>query len=649
MQTKYLLTLAFTFLLSNVSMAAPISRAQAQATAQAFAWQKGWIATGGMKNAPVHRVTTNSTATPRSSEQEHQPYYIFNVDGGQGFVIIAGDDNTTPILGYCEQTSFDTDNIPDNMRGWLENIEEEMESLNNVANHHANTPFAVANTALNTPPSATPYSSVAPLLTSGWDQGIPYNALTPNHYVTGCLATAMAQVMRYHQWPAQTVKEIPAYTTKTEKIQLKKLPITTFDWDDMYDTYSGEDNGDAVAKLMLYAGQSLKMDYTAQSSGAQDKDFPTALRKYFGYSEQTTLAYRLDYSIAAWNELLQHELSEDRPIIYCGSSSGGRHCFVCDGFNDEGLYHINWGWGNRYDGWFRISVLSPGTTDMAGASSTLDGYAAAQTAIVNMRPPLDDDTPALENMTLGNLTIVDDMLSFVMKNVSQTLDMGFASILPGSDDLEVMVWETVEPVKLSKSATCRVAVSEILAQSDATQLFMAPVYRISGEGDFMRLHATQYYIELRRTDSGYDYIIHPVPLLSATDIHFNEQTSNRLDFTLYNEGDEYNGQLYLFASQSETKGSYKAFTTVAAANGESQQLSFWFTPVSLEKLTVYIATDKNGEQVIGQRTFGVATGLCPAERDDADINQHVYDLMGRRVSLRSTPYYILLLSDKNVS
>lgn len=196
---------------------------------------------------------------PRNAQQASQPFYVFNAEGQQGFVIVSADDRTVAILGYSHSGNLDTDNLPDNLREWLEGYAHELEWLQAQENYQPATQQV-----------QHPSDVVSPLLTCQWNQSEPYNLMCPmdgnSHSATGCVATAMAQVMYYHRWPQDPTTSIPSYTTRTRQISMPELPPTTFNWSQMKDTYSTNETGaaaDAVAEPMLYCGQSVKMDYTA--------------------------------------------------------------------------------------------------------------------------------------------------------------------------------------------------------------------------------------------------------------------------------------------------------------------------------------------------------------------------------------------------
>lgn len=309
-------------------------------------------------------------------------YYVFNVGEGQGFVIAAADDRIPAVLGYSSNGKFDPQHMPENMKAWLQGYNDQMAYLN----EH---PEAAA------PQKTVSGGSIAPLLQSEWDQGNPYNLLCPEdggqHSVTGCAATAMAQVMYFWQWPKQTVAEIPGYKSSDKGFVLPAIPAgKSIDWENMVPKYTGGETDaqkQAVAELMLLCGTAVQMDYSANSSAASTSYVADAWVNYLDYDAATIYENRSSYRLAAWNQKVYDELAAGRPVLYAGQSSGGGHAFVIDGYDGDDFFHVNWGWGGWCnDGSFLLSILDPGSNSGIGASSSTDGYSYDQGAIFGAQP-----------------------------------------------------------------------------------------------------------------------------------------------------------------------------------------------------------------------------------------------------------------------
>lgn len=294
------------------------------------------------------------TYTEESSvKADAAAFYVFNYDGG-GFVIVAGDDRAEEILGYGDGY-LDMEKIPANMRWWLSTYKEQIDFL------FKNPGIKVKKLSESTS-TLRASTVVSPLLTCIWDQDAPFYNQCPTrsgvHCLTGCVATAMAQVMYYWKYPAQA-PALSAYTTSTRRISMPALSATTLDWNNMIDDYTGSytnAQGTAVATLMLYCGQSCYMDYDTESnggSGAYTDDQLTGM-KAFGYNSGATYVQRANYTDAQWTAMMLEDLQAGRPILYGGDDGTYGHAFVVDGYNGS-KYHINWGWSGIDNNYFAIS------------------------------------------------------------------------------------------------------------------------------------------------------------------------------------------------------------------------------------------------------------------------------------------------------
>jgi hypothetical protein len=345
--------------------ASPISLQQVQNSVQSFIKQRG----GSLTASSLHRVQVGTSRTA-----ELQPYYVFNIDDANGFVIASGDDSTPAILGYSDEGRFDAEDIPDNVQWWLDEYARQIKFLQDHGAPAARFPRVTSN-----------HSSIAPKLTSKWGQYEPYNTYCPiideEHCSTGSVATALAQVMYYHRARSvkQTVREIPAYTTWTKHFSIDAIPAgSAFDWDNMVDEYnntSTEAQKQAVARLMQYCGAAVQTDYDLNESYASMLELQ--LTKYFKYSSKVNSKWRSGYSDAEWDEMVYTELKSNRPVLYSGyNDKSESHAFVCDGYDENGFYHINWGWGGLCDGYFLLTVNDSGN-DMLS-------YPYSQCAVFNV-------------------------------------------------------------------------------------------------------------------------------------------------------------------------------------------------------------------------------------------------------------------------
>lgn len=321
--------------------------------------------------------------------------YVFNVAGNNGFVVVSNDDRATSILGYADSGCFDETAMPENMQAWLQGYADELATLDNSG-------LAATQSTGGSHYYAAPgvKTAIAPLIQTLWNQDSPYNDLCPvysgtNKSATGCVATAMAQAMYFTETQAgnsstTTTAEIPGYTPSGLSAQPAIPAGTPLSWSNMQLTYPAVGTeaqksaaNTAVAQLMYYCGVSLEMAY-GQQSGTQTSKVASSLRNYFGYDATTTFVIRSSYTYLDWINLMYYELSQGRPVVYGGQSTGGGHCFICDGYQSEDYFHINWGWGGISNGYFKLSALSPNEQGIGGSTST-DGYHYGQEAVIGIQ------------------------------------------------------------------------------------------------------------------------------------------------------------------------------------------------------------------------------------------------------------------------
>ena len=362
-----------------IAWAGEVSEEEARQQAQTFLAQRGKHSSIVSKMRVASRGRRVKSATPSTSPS----YYIFNVGDDNGFVIVSGDDRTDTILGYADEGSLTEADMPEALKLWLQSYDEQIAWLDS----HPQAKKVAKKAAIR--------KAIAPLIQTLWDQGAPYKNNCPvineKKAPTGCVATTMAQIMYYYKYPTDPCAAIPSYTTRTNKINMPELAATTFSWNDMTMTYSDASNAiakDAVAKLMQYCGSAMEMDYKESSSSAYSSSIAYALTTYFGYDTGAQYTYRRHYSYAGWLALIYNELAAHRPVALGGTSVGGGHSFICDGYDTDDYFHINWGWGGSSNGYFRLSLLSPYEQGVGG-SSTLDGFNYSVDAVIGIQPPQD--------------------------------------------------------------------------------------------------------------------------------------------------------------------------------------------------------------------------------------------------------------------
>ncbi len=332
-------------------------------------------------------------ATPaelRNASIDEANLYVFNVGEHGGFVIIAGDDCARPVLGYADSGTFDYNHLPAALNEMLTIYASQIERLGQTENKSDST-VRVKKAMRRT---SSIMADVAPLLSTTWNQADPYNAYCPTQNdataLTGCVATAMAQIANYHKYPTGEVPSLESYTSETNKINVSAWGSTTFDWDNMLDSYSGSYSSEqeaAVATLMRYCGQAAKMDY-GFTSGAYNGDALNAFKEKLGYNANADFKSAANYSANAWEDIIYKEVAEGRPVYYSAlngdSGDVGGHAFVIDGYQSEGSYfHVNWGWGGACDGYFNLFALDPNAPE---SPVTTAGWHYQMLAIIGLSP-----------------------------------------------------------------------------------------------------------------------------------------------------------------------------------------------------------------------------------------------------------------------
>ena len=619
MKKVFLMTLCL--LAVMMAWARPITKELAMSQARQFVGQRRLLSAenivlNDVSHQSIHRAP--SSVWPGADNSPNQAYYVFNVGADEGFVIVSADDSTMPVLGYCDHGSFDAANMPENMRALLESYAEEISMLSSVAPVGPSTPVAVK-------------EAIAPLLTTQWGQGAPFNLQCPyylnnsanGHCVTGCVATSMAQVLAYSgNRPAGTTMAIPAYTSTTKwtadsiSINVGKKAKTTFDWDNMVDVY-GNDATDrqkqAVAELMAYCGAAIRADYGEKSTSAYQSQVAPALRTFF--NTDATRIMRSDYTYAQWISIIYDELQEGRPVIYDGKASGGGHSFVVDGFDGGELFHVNWGWTGKSDGYFALCVLNPGDNSGIGASTSNDGYSYGQSAIIGIQPGV---TPINEpaQLTPRNVTVIGNAVNFGMYNHTGetfTFDIGVGAI---DDDGHISnVIKMRENCKLNDNygySSLSVTINRLNITSGVYH-YVATSKKSSSNTWQTMMKYWKDYIEVTVADN-YNVTLRMMPV--APDLSLeggltypdeNRYVGEPLSITarVKNSGGEFCGPLYLFASQTNNKGDYYSRLGMTIAAGTTADAAFTFKPSKEGTWKLWLCTDSEGEELLGSTTMVV--------------------------------------------
>ena len=602
----------------TVLTAGPVTRQQAQSVAQGYLFGKGRSLSA---TKPAFRSPRrNLSASVPTEDQAY--FYVFNADGGQGYVIVSGDDRTEKILGYCDEGSFYIDEQSENVRNFLQSYADKIKYLDDIGYEgpQGNTsgPAVLRGgtltrhaASLHDATGSGVYRAVAPLLKSKWNQGFPYNLKCPNFFnadgtmnegrcPTGCVATAAAQVMYYYKWPKQLKSGIPALTTTfstdagEKKVVSPRVPKgTVIDWDHMYDTYGtrplSKEDSTAISDFNLWVGQAYRMAYGPGGSGSSTTGHIKELINIFDYDDGTHAESRGYYSVAEWTDMLYEEISTGHPIPYGGQSMGGGHSFVIDGYDGEGLFHVNWGWGSG-GGYYRIDVLSPGQDAGIGASTTADGYAMLQACVMGMRIP--DDVP-VEAPQYRLATFPNQANNFNINDQTKVLHVAYCN-WSGTTGLFYTNAATVEEDGSLKAisntgeknyGTNAVGVFDFsLASLGPGTHKVVPVSRFSNS----KIWKTDFnnkicYFEVNVDEDGsMTHVWHPIDKLEVTSMEVNssravDQTQD-VTVSYKNDGEEYFRCVGLFASQTDEMGEPVNFSQLLLKSGQTTTVVYNFKP-----------------------------------------------------------------------
>lgn len=346
--------------------------------------------------------------------------YLFTPASGGGAVIASAESMTPSLLGYFPEGTFNGSALNPGLKYWLSTYAAQIEYVR----RHPAAAFPQA------PAKAESLgAAVEPLCQTKWDQASPYCDLCPTlngaATATGCVATAMAQAMKVFDYPEKGTGTV-AYTWKSTGDELTlDLSADTYDWANMLPVYGGgsatAEQDAAVALLMRDAGYAVQMNYgdiNASGSSAVDSKIPSALIDNFGYDVAIYKASRDNYDLQAWNQLIYDELAKGHPVVYNGVTSKMEgHSFVCDGYDGEGHYHINWGWSGADNGYFLLSALNPAAMGIGGGSTGY-GFNYSQSAIIGIQKPQPGSTPHMQ-MTCNDDFCIDDPACGALDDVFQ--------------------------------------------------------------------------------------------------------------------------------------------------------------------------------------------------------------------------------------
>ncbi len=581
------------FLLAFVALSAaagPVSRQRASKKACAFLGE----------NEPL-QLTVQSDA-------DNASFYVFSSSKSKSkqgrFVVISGEEATEEVLAYGNGAITQEADMPEAMRQMLRDYDVQIAMIRQGAQ---------AARRLEA-------TAVEPLLKTKWGQREPYNNKTPSWgQVTGCVATAMAQVLKYWSQNVET-PGIPAYNG------IDSLPPITFDYVAMRDEYKEGsytwEEGLPVATLMRYCGQAVKMAYGDTESSASL--FPDVMARYFAMDASAKSIRRSHYSTAQWDAIIYDELAARRPVLYSGRSSSG-HQFVVDGFDGQGRFHINWGWDGGSDGYFLLNLCDPDSKGTGGGTGS-DGYSSAQNAMVGVQPSKGTPLSAYDRLTatqlktttlmLGRSNAAQDFMANVYysvcntNSIGNTFDLGLGLFNEGGELLTTL-WKisnrTISSAYAYYWPSLNLSFGANLPDGNYT---IVPISRKAGESEWLKDFDAEFYSMDCRIEGNTLYLLShetdgpcQVKILSTEGL-MREKKPVRVNIAVTNTGTQHASVLYL-----KTNGKVVGQGTAYFENGESQNLTLTFTPDSAGTYVLDVVGNYDANTVLASTTVEIGEAL----------------------------------------
>lgn len=504
---------------------------------------------------PLSAATASGTTLAHSASGGE--YYIFDVAGG-GYIIASGDDEAEALLAEVPNRKFNPDSMAPQARWLLAEYGRQIQYLRATGQTAAKS----ATTDSDIATLRGKWQSIAPLMTCRWNQGMPYNRYCPEKggqtSMTGCVATAMAQVIRTIGYANGS-----GYKTNNSGDATVEFTYTNHDFklhdlpdEASYSSATGEQI-DAVAELMLACGISVNMSYSPSESGAYSYNVPLALKDYFGYGDDTEIYSRASFSVAKWESMIYRELELGRPVYYSGNDGNVGHAFVVDGYYGLGLWHVNWGWGGMSDGYYKLSALTPGRQGIGGTSVN-NGYNSGQSMVKAVPPGCDPGV--VPSKLSGSIGFVrDGVFSVYYRTITHacpnsTLGAVIADA-EGNEIRQVVFWRG-QDVPASGAVRMDEYYHDFSQYSlEAGDYRIYPAAGLSGNESLSILEPyadRNYYVRLTVDGNGvYTYSNSETIAVSGADIHLAEveesdlyKFQSELNFTLVNNGQtDFNGTL----------------------------------------------------------------------------------------------------------
>jgi len=589
-----------------------------------------FLGTHSTAGQQAKRKAPLSRASLKLSE-ERPNMYIFDVGDSEGFVVVSASNLTRPVLCYSTDGKWESDELQESL-GWL------------LEQYDAEIAYARRKGAKGT--STLPSigkAPIEPLIKTLWHQDDPFNrkltAFTLGSYTyrvkTGCVATAMAQIMNYHQWPKTIKQAIPAVNygqlvgDDNVEVVVKDVPAgTKIDWEHMNvrEIYGDTDPAaiEAVSNLMSYCGTALKMYYGEIGSSSHNMTAMYALKHYFDYDPTIYYAARSDYSYYDWCNLIYNELRAGRPILYNGNSNEMGHSFILDGYDGNEMFHFNLGWNMKSSVYAILSSVGHDTAiNNPDAYDSPDGYVYHQNAVMNIQKAgLSEGTYRVSLTTECRFSAEEKSIFYTYFNnedESYTFDLGIG-YRDGRGNLQVA--KAYEGVTIEKTAgnTKQYEASSLSFPKGSYRLL--PVARLSGGKSEWQFLGNELDYQIASVDGNGKVTLREHTRqaeLSVENITFSGHPYAGNELYVFcnveNKGqDDFFDKLYFFwndnpANKGIDAGHYPLWSHATVNSKGSAPVEFYFTPDRAGEYTIWITTDSEGEKVVGQATVSIGAEI----------------------------------------
>lgn len=420
MKLKLLLLVTMVTIMQLHLFAEHVNADKASQVGMNFMKQKYTFITTRGEAVKMYKSVELTQVSRRSVDNQH--FYVFNLNDNQGWVLVADDDRSIPILGYSKSGEFVTENLSANIEAWLTGISSEIQYIIDndiVADEKTTSLWKELFSDVSTEFINRGEKVVNPLVQTRWNQAPYYNDHCPydNQYgertVTGCVATAMAQVLKYWNYP-EVGSGSHSYSTSSYGTLYANFGGTQYAWNNMPNRVTSPNN--AVATLMYHCGVSVDMSYGVAETGGSgayvissytnsENCAEFAFKNYFGYKSSAHGEMKDNTSDSQWKNMLRADLNASRPLVYAGFGNGG-HCFVCDGYDNSDMFHFNWGWDGQNDGFYSLSALNPGSGGAGGGSYS---FTNNQQAIFGLEPTQSGGGGGGGSSTNANLRLYSEL------------------------------------------------------------------------------------------------------------------------------------------------------------------------------------------------------------------------------------------------